>query len=424
MVRRTRTELYDTVERSKQIYSPLGWTFNETEKLWRGPDSARLRFAFLERDDDAMLYQGHAYTRLYVEEIGNFPSPDPIMRLMATLRSAHGVPVGFRATGNPGGPGHQWVKGRYIDPAPGGYVIMTDEVTQLQRVFIPAKVTDNVALMESDPGYIARLKASGPPALVAAWLDGDWDVIAGAFFSEWSAARHVIRPFGIPAHWARYRAGDWGSYRPFCIGWYAVSDGSIRGIARGALVKYREWYGMVPGQPNVGLKLTAEEVAAGILERESMLVEGKAKREEMHDAVLDPSAFSQDGGPSLAERMGNLKVWWRRADNKRVSQAGALGGWDQMRQRLKGDPDGPGILFFDTCIHTIRTIPALQHDTHRPEDVDTESEDHAGDETRYACMARPYTKDAPNIPAPKFPGEQTIAEIIKNAGKHRRELEE
>ena len=118
MVRRTLVQLTETIERSKQIYSPLGAKYHEQDKLWRFPNGARLRFAYLERDTDADGYQGHSYSRVYIEEIGNFPSPTPIMKLMATLRSGAGVPCGFRATGNPGGPGHQWVKARYIDPAP------------------------------------------------------------------------------------------------------------------------------------------------------------------------------------------------------------------------------------------------------------------------------------------------------------------
>jgi hypothetical protein len=158
MLRRTRTELIETIERSRAIYSPLGWKYNETEKMWRAPNGARLRFAYLERDADAELYQGHSYTRLYVEEIGTFPSPAPIFKLMATLRSSAGIPVGFRATGNPGGPGHQWVKARYIDPAPLGNRIIRDEQTNLKRVFIPSKVDNNRHI--DVEAYKQRLRAS------------------------------------------------------------------------------------------------------------------------------------------------------------------------------------------------------------------------------------------------------------------------
>lgn len=411
MVRRQRTELIETIERSRAIYTPLGWEFHEQDKMWRAPNGARLRFAYLERDADAEGYQGHSYTRLYIEEIGNFPSDRPILKLMATLRSGAGVPVGFRATGNPGGPGHQWVKARYIDPAPMGWRIVKDALSGLERVYIPSRVHDNRFLGEQ---YVQQLRASGSKELVRAWLDGDWSVIEGAFFDCWSTEQHVVRPFEIPVDWLRFRSGDWGSAKPFSIGWWAVvsDDTTVEAafgaagrtrlsLPRGALVRYREWYGS-NGQPNVGLKFTAEQVALGIRDRE--------QGDEIAFGVLDPAAFTADGGPSIAERMASVtdgKIWFRRADNRRVSTLGALGGWDQMRRRLQGDGDGRPMLYtFSTCRDFIRTVPALQHDPNRPEDVDTDGEDHAGDEARYACMARPWIEDTKTA-------KDMIAELIK-----------
>jgi len=112
--------------------------------------------------------------------------------MRAILRSSKGVPVGLRLTGNPGGPGHGWVKARYIDPAPSGYQIIKEQTTveidgieqeiSLSRVFIPSKLTDNPALLKSDPTYVVRLMQSGSEQLVKAWLHGDWDVIDGAYF--------------------------------------------------------------------------------------------------------------------------------------------------------------------------------------------------------------------------------------------------
>jgi len=417
MVRRKRTELLETYERAKSVFQILGFKFNDSEHVCRAPNGARLRFAYLERDSDADAYQGHSYTRVYVEEIGNFPDQRPVMKLMATLRSAEGVPCGFRATGNPGGPGHHWVKARYIDPAPSGWSIIkstfenpfTGQKTVRERVFIPGRITDHNLLGAE---YIANLQMSGSPELVRAWLEGDWNVIAGSFFPEFSAHKHIVGPVELPDYWMRFRAGDWGSAKPFSIGWYAVSDGTLDEFPRGALIKYREWYGMTDGQPNVGLKLTAEEVAEGIKSRE------KEKLSEGHNK-LDPAAFSQDGGPSIAERMFRAGVKWNRADNRRVGVRGAMGGWDQVRARLKGDDGVPMIYFFSTCIHTIRTLPALQHDPGRAEDVDTENEDHAADETRYACMARPFirkdTSARPIIPQ----GPRTIDQMIDFAERNR-----
>jgi hypothetical protein len=373
MFRRERTHLVDTIERSKRLYGPLGWTWHEQAKLWRTPNGARLLFAYLENDSDAEAYQGHGYTDVMGEEIGQFPSAKPIMMMMATLRSGAGVPCQFVATGNPGGPGHHWVKQRYIDPAPLGYQVIksvftnpfTGSKTERERVFIPSRVTDNLYLGDE---YIANLAMSGSPELVRAWLEGDWDVIAGAYFPEFSQRKHVIAPFEIAQHWLRFRSMDWGSARPFAVHWWAVSDGEDERFPRGALIAYREWYGST-GEPNVGLKMPASAVGEGIVARDG--------DDEIAYGVLDPAAFAEDGGPSIAEAMYRVGAKFRRADNKRVARNGAIGGWNQLRTRLVGVEGRPMIYFFSTCTEIIRTLPMLQHDPDKPEDVQTDSEDHA-----------------------------------------------
>jgi len=389
--RKTREDLKEAMERSAQIYGPIGAKWHEQKKWWRFPNGARLKFEYLERDADADNYQGHSYTDLFFEELTHWADPKPINKLRATLRSAAGVPCQFHATGNPGGSGHQWVKARYIDPDPRGWQILkeefenpfTGEKTSKSRIFIPSKLSNNRYL---GSGYVANLYQSGSKELVRAWLEGDWSVIEGAFFDCWSNERHVIKPFGIPDDWLRFRSADWGSAAPFSVGWWAVAGdtydaGNGVRIPRGAIVRYREWYGA--SAPNVGLKLTAEEVARGIRAKEA--------GDTIAYGVLDPAAFAVDGGPSIAERMMKEGVAFRRADNKRVSQRGAMGGWDQMRARMKGGlDDRPMMYVFDTCRDFIRTVPALQHDADKPEDLDTSAEDHVADEARYACMSRPW----------------------------------
>lgn len=430
MVRRELTQLSETIERSKELFEPLGAKYHEQGKYWRFPNGSRLRFAYLERDADANSYQGHSYTRVYVEEIGTFPSPAPIFKLMATLRSGHGIPCGFRATGNPGGPGHQWVRSRYVDPAPLGWQEIketfenpwTKEKVTRERIYIPSKVSDNKFL---GADYVANLQMAGSPQVVRAWLEGDWSVIDGAFFPEFSEAKHVLAPFTIPSSWLRFRSGDWGSARPFSIGWWAVCGDDYpigenlpngngengwnakpmvrRVVPRGALIRYREWYGA--SSPNVGLKLTAEEVADGIVARERDEPQGIGDEgNAVRYGVLDPACFSSDGGPSIAERMQRRKVVWRRADNTRVGQRGAMGGWDQLRARLIGDGERPMLYVFSTCKDLIRTLPALQHDANKPEDVDTDAEDHAPDEARYACSSRPYIRRLPDEPDQRILG--------------------
>lgn len=380
--RRELPMLDDAKERSAEIYGRLGAKWNDQKATWRFPWGGRLRFRPLERVEDAEKYQGQNLTDACVEEAGQYPDSRPIDRLNGVLRSAHGVPTQLLLTGNPGGAGQTWIKQRYIDPAPFGMRVLTRKLPNARDhkyVFIPSKVENNHILLANDPDYINRLYLVGAKELVDAWLKGDWNAIEGAFFSEFSIGLHVVAPLRLPAHWTRFRACDWGSAKPFSVGWYAVSDGELPQFPRGALIKYREWYGMKEGQPNVGLKLTAEEVGKGIRDREP-------DGEKIEYGVLDPSAFAENGGPSIASRLG---VFFRAADNKRVAHAGALGGWDQLRARLKGE-DRPMLYFFATCIHTIRTLPALQHDSSNAEDVDSDGEDHAPDETRYACMSRPW----------------------------------
>ena len=410
-IRRERVQLVDLVERAKQIFLPLGFKWQDKESVFRGPNGSRLRFAYLESNSDADNFQGHSYSRIFIEEAGTFPSEKPILKLNATLRSGQGVPCRLRVTANPGGVGHAWVKARYkLDTHPKGmevfhydFKVGSKTITK-SRVYIPSRVTDNHYLDET---YIANLMQVGSPELVRAWLTGDWSIVEGSYFPEFSLEKHVVAPFAIPEAWTKIRAMDWGSAAPFAVLWLAVAgdDYATRSgviVPRGALVCYREWYGA--SGPNVGLKLPCEEVAKGIIEREG---------ERINYSVLDPAAFSSDGGPSIAERMARATegaLWFQRADNKRVATLGAAGGWDQLRSRLRGQDDKPMIYFFSTCRETIRTLPMLQHDQNRPEDVDSEGEDHLADALRYGVMSRPYVLDGSDKPKTQ---KEIIAELVK-----------
>lgn len=402
--RRTYPQLEEVIKQAMEMYPPwfgrdnVKWT--EKDKTWRWKNGASLKLRFLEHSGDWMEYHGHQYTWLGYDELTTWPDPENYLRIKATLRSAHPEvkTKRIRASANPGGPGHEWVKeyfgiGRY----PKGMVVLTPEDgSASSRMFIPSKVTDNKILLEADPDYVNRLKGLGSPELVRAWLDGDWSVVQGAYFPEFDPTRHIVQPFDVPPDWPRLRAMDWGSAAPFCVHWaalamdnYPLPDGRV--IPKGALVVYREWYGAKGA--NVGLKLDAEVVAEGIVER-------TPEWETISDMVIDPSAFAQNGGPSIAERMmmkvGGGALSMRRGDNKRIP------GWDALRQRLKGDGERPMIYWFSTCQHAIRTIPGLQHDETKMEDMDTEGEDHAADCDRYLCMMRPWAPPAKE--APRKPG--------------------
>jgi len=393
--RRTLVELDDFIEAARDVLEAAGHVWHEGKKFFRSPKGAVFRCRYLDNDADAQKYQGHAYSRIYVEEIGNFPSSAPIRKLFGALRPpiAGGPPIRcqFKATANPGGPGQTWVKARYIDPAP-AMTPFSEDQGKRYRVFIPAKLTDNPHLMENDPTYIDRLRDVGSAELVKAWLDGDWNTVVGQYFREFEYEKHVIPTVEIPGHWnVRYRSHDWGSARPNCTLWFAVADGSpLPGvdcrIPRGSLVVYRERYGW-NGKPNEGERKTAAEVAKAILEVE-----------EDHDVIeanstlnkIDPSTFATNGGPSIAENFAREGIWFKRADNRRTAGKGAMGGWDQVRGRLKGDGDAPMIFFMDCCAHLIRTLPMIPADPVNLDDIDSDSEDHAADTLRYGCMSRPY----------------------------------
>lgn len=417
-IRRKLTQLVDVIKRFRRYGAKLGAHWYEQKKELHMPNGAILKFAYLESSDDAEEYQGHEYTRVYVEEVTNFPFADPINMLKGTLRSAAGVPCGIRLTGNPGGPGHHWVKHRYIDPNPKGYQIIREEemipmkdgsekLSVIERVFIPARLQDNVLLLENDPGYVLRLRQTGSEALVKAWLEGDWNGVDGTFFSEFLEAKHVLTGvLHLPSYITRFRALDWGSAAPFSVGWYAVSDGTF-GFARGALIKYQEWYGW-NGKPNTGLKMSANLVAQGIINRDA---DSGVKPSY---GVADPSIFATNGGPSIAEMMLVEKCAWFRGDNARQP------GWEQLRRRLSAGEswDSTLLLFHESCEHTIRTLPYAQHDEKNAEDIDSDGEDHALDETRYACMSRPITREEPKNQRfqgirPDARSAPTINELIK-----------
>ncbi|QJP13736.1 terminase [Starkeya sp. ORNL1] len=392
MFRRTTIASEDAIERSKQIYEPLGAKYNESKRRWRMPNGGRVSFAYLDSVDDAQQYQGRNLTDAWVEEAGQYPDPAPIDRLFGTLRSAAGVPVQLVLTANPGGPGQHWISERYgLVPFPRKPQLASRTLRSGKRhvaAVIPSRITDNKLLLESDPDYIDRLQLVGSDALVRAWLEGDWAAIEGAFFDCWDARTHIVEPFAVPKGWTRFRSFDWGSARPFSVGWWAIvgddhKAGSIR-LPRGALLRYREWYGARGA--NKGLKLTTEEVARGIIERDG--------GEALAYSVADPAIFTADGGPSRAEIFAQHGVHFMRADNKRVSGHGAMGGWDEMRQRLKGMGGVPMLFVSAHCRDFIRTVPVLPHDPARPEDIDTDAEDHIADEARYACMSRPWVADA------------------------------
>lgn len=343
-------------------------------RFWNG---SKIYLCHCKDEKDRYKYLGSEISLLLIDELTTFT--ETIYRFLRSRCRMVGLTLPPELAGkfpriicgsNPGNAGHAWVKAAFIDRRPSFEIErMPEEEGGMLRQYIPAKLDDNPSMAADDPGYGAKVSGLGSPELVRAMRDGDWNVIAGAFFPEISS-QHIIKPRSLPAYWMKFRSFDWGSARPFSVGWWTVSDGELAEFPRGAIIRYREWYGAKRDSggrtiPNTGLRMTAEQVADGIIERERGDVTGNRTM----GGVADPSIFHEDGGPSIADRMASRKVYWRAADNSRVGKLGAMGGWDQVRARLIGDGERPALYVFDTCVDWVRTMPALQHDEGRPEDV-------------------------------------------------------
>lgn len=252
----------------------------------------------------------------------------------------------------------------------------------MRRQFIRAKLADNPTLTENDPDYANRLMGLGEDALVKAMLDGDWDIVAGGMFDDvFKRDLHVLEPFEIPASWYVDRSFDWGSSKPFSVCWWAESDGTTAPNGKtyppGTLFLINEWYGS-NGQPNEGCKMLASEIAEGIAEREAEM------GIEVAPGPADSSIFDSENGNCIAEDMAGRGIYWTQADK---SPGSRKAGWEKMRNRFKAANQFPmedsGLFFFNNCLQAIRTIPVLPRDQKKTDDVDTSSEDHAGDAVRY-----------------------------------------
>lgn len=391
LFRRTFPELEEVIRQSFEFYPQTGASYNANEKVWRWPNGAKLYLRYMGHPRDATNYQGFNLTWLGWDEIGNFATDEGYTQMIACLRSPHDIPTKrIRATANPGGVGHGWVKARFgIGEHPTGYKLF-EQPTGMHRMFIPSRVTDNQILLNADPTYVERLKDIGSPEMVRAWLHGDWDVVAGAYFPEFSQ-EHVIDaidPNDIPQHWKIYRAYDHGTYHPFAVLWYtfAGEDKPSLKIKKGSIVILREWYG--GNDKDEGLKLSLVDIRDGIVEREADI------QRRVEPGPADNQIFENHGGQSIADALALAGVYFSRSDKARIP------GWNQVRMRLKER----SLLFSRSCRHLVRTLPMLQHDDSRPEDVDTDGSDHLADVVRYISMAWPIiprydkkTRKASNI---------------------------
>lgn len=406
MLRETYKQLDDAIIKSKRLfgrYFPQA-EYNKGNFTWSFPGGEELLLRHFAGIDDYANYHGHEYPYICWDELTNWRTLDAYDAMKSTNRSSFpGIPRFYIALCNPFGKGHSAVKGRFIDVGKRGQIV-TDDFSPEGRVTIHGNLLENRALVEADPSYYQILKAITDPNRRKAWAFGSWDIEVGTMFDDlWNTDVHVLAPFEIPRDWTISRSMDWGSSKPFSIGWWATSDGTPaklanggqRTFAPGTTIRVGEWYGW-NGQANVGLKYTTAKVAEGIQLREARMF----PKRHVSPGPADNQIFDADperGGNSQADEFKDYGILWLQSDK---SPGSRKRGWQYLRGLLENaaalDEDGrfadedPGLFCFDTCAHFRRIFPSLPRDEVDPDDVDTDSEDHLGDEARYHAYRKPF----------------------------------
>lgn len=357
--------------------------YTDKDKVLCFVNGSTINFSYCACDADLDRQQGQEYDVIFLDEATQL-SEYQMKTITACLRGVNGFPKRIYYTCNPGGQGHAYIKRIFIDRR------YDDGEDPEDYVFIQSLVTDNAALMASQPDYVKQLEAL-PPKLRDAWLYGSWDVYEGQFFEEFADRpehyldrqwTHVIEPFEIPDSWTIYRCFDWGYNHPFACEWAAIDpDGVMYIIA--------ELYGCTKA-PNEGVKWIPDRVFAEIhrIECEHRWLKGK-----QIIGVADPAIWNAETGESIAERAARYQVYFSKGDHQRIP------GWMQLHYRFAFDDNGyPMLYVFRSCKGFIRTMPLLMYDDHKPEDIDTDGEDHIADAVRYLCMARPIKPRRPVEP--------------------------
>jgi len=403
LVRHTTEELRELIQKSQELYPRAvpGIKWSERKSQWISPKGGRLWMSYLDKDTDVTRYQGQAFNWIGFDELTQWPTPYAWDYMRSRLRSAYGKELGLymRATTNPGGAGHAWVKKMFIDPAPAGKDFWATDIESsktitfpkghskegqplFKRRFIPASLFDNPYLAEE--GDYEAMLLSLPEHQRKQLLEGNWDINEGAAFPEFDRTTHVIEHFEIPNSWVRFRACDYGYGSYTGVLWFTVAPDE-------QLIVYREMYVS---------KVTASDLA-------DMILEAEAKDGGMRYGVLDSSLWHNRGdtGPSLAEQMNMKGCRWRPSDRSRGSR---IAGKNEIHRRLKVDEftEKPMLAFMDNCTNTIAQLPGIPLDKKNPEDVDTKAEDHLYDALRYGIMTRPRSNIWDYNPAKQRTGFQ------------------
>lgn len=386
--RKTFPELADLIRRSEEIYPAMGGRYTRS-KGWRFPSGASVEFGYLDKKKDVYKYK-RAWNFMAFDELthwaadGEDRDKNPVNAnylylIGSRLRSVAGseLPLEVRATTNPGGPGHEWVRKRFNIPDDGTYSEYFDPTLKNWRIFIPGRIGDCPQL--AGTSYETDLDAL-PEDLRKTLKDGRWDVVAGAAFNEFDHRIHTCEPFPLPEGTRLWRGADDGFNAPAWVGWMAELDGRVFVV--------QELY---------GTGMTAEVMGERVMKMDKEIVIQTGDGEtgynrEILSGAIDPSAFNEAGldstGTGRAQKMNEQGCRWKPAQKGPGSRmAGTSLVHSLLQRRMK---DGkPALIFFKTCRNLIRTLPTLPKDENNPDDVDTNGDDHCFDGLKYGLQWRP-----------------------------------
>lgn len=424
--------LDDLISKSKRWFyahdDGCKWLSSKSDYKWIWPTGEELLFRQIKTEDDYWNYHGQEFPYIGWNELCKYynsrlydmmmscnrtsfqPERDTPKNSRGQYQTKYGwplpnLPLKVFSTTNPYGPGHNWVRRRFITPAPYGRIVrrsvevfnprtQQNEVIEKKQITIFGSYKENIYL---PPEYIAELESITDENLRQAWLKGNWDIVAGGALDDvWDTKTHLLPRFQVPEGWRVDRALDWGSSHPFAVGWFAeangeeatLPDGTTFCPPPGTLIQISEWYGTKEIGTNVGLKMSATDLADGIIQREIELMRNWWIPQQPWPGPADNQIrdVRESDVDTIEKKMSDRGVRWIESDKSPGSRRNGL---QLVRDRLEAAKrrEGPALYFMENCIATRETVPTLPRDEIKIDDVDTTAEDHVYDMIRYRVAA-------------------------------------
>lgn len=385
LLRRTYRDLERNHVRELQKLLKDFAVYSKQDKLFIFPNGSIIELGYCAADSDALQYQGVEYDVMFFDEATQFTEYQ-FSTIYPSVRGVNGFPKRIYLTCNPGGVGHEWVKRLFISKK------YKDGEDPKDYEFIPATVQDNAVLLQNDKDYVKMLD-SLPDGLRQAWRDGNWDMLAGQYFSEFDRNVHVIEPFSVPKHWKRYRSIDYGLDCLACL-WIAIDE-------RGDYYIYREY-----AKEDKTISQGAKEVLS-LSEDEEILYTV---------APDDLWARSQETAKSKAVLFSEAGLHLLKGNRNRET------GWLAIKDLLTVKGNDTRLKIFKNCTELIECLPALQRDAKKPTDCMTEPHNitHLPDALRYFCLQYTHpAKEPDNRSQFEKDLEKYKNKVLRDTGKRR-----